>query len=110
MATQTNHEIDVAERIATILKGKFGDSIFRIMLFGSRAKGIAKPFSDYDLLIVVENRTPDIIDAIYEVVYDYELLNDIDISMKIYSTEAYRRGVEAGIPFLKSVEESGIPL
>lgn len=37
----------------------FGNNLKAIVLFGSRASGIATKYSDYDLLIIAENLPPD---------------------------------------------------
>jgi predicted nucleotidyltransferase len=40
------------------------DRLERIILFGSRARGDHKPYSDYDILIVLEERDRPIIDTL----------------------------------------------
>lgn len=44
------------------LHSRFSTNIIHVILFGSRANGIAKPWSDYDSLIVLNKKAKDIID------------------------------------------------
>jgi hypothetical protein len=52
----------VVDRLANALRP------FRIYLFGSRAEGRARPDSDFDLVVVFDDRAPNC-DADYEAVY-----------------------------------------
>jgi predicted nucleotidyltransferase len=43
--------------------------IRKIVLFGSRARGDERPWSDYDLLILVDRRDQSLVDKIYDAVH-----------------------------------------
>ena len=43
----------VAERLKELVLQNQGDRVRRVILFGSRARGDARPDSDYDLLVVM---------------------------------------------------------
>jgi predicted nucleotidyltransferase len=43
----------VAERLMELVLQSQGDRVRRVILFGSRARGDARPDSDYDLLVVM---------------------------------------------------------
>ena len=64
----------------------FPSQIVRIVFFGSRVKGIARPTSDYDFLIVLKDKGHEIIDGLYDVVTDFEIAtilyqrNDVSIA------------------------------
>ena len=64
-------EIAAIEFLADGLKKRFGDDLFRVMLFGSKARADDNPSSDVDVLVVLKNqpegheRT-----AVSDVVYD----------------------------------------
>jgi predicted nucleotidyltransferase len=51
-------DLAVARRVAEAILGTDGTRIRRIILFGSRARGDAKPDSDLDLLVVTRQATP----------------------------------------------------
>lgn len=57
----------VLHAFASAVRGRLGDRIRRIVLFGSRARGEARDDSDYDILVIVDRRTPDIRQTILEI-------------------------------------------
>jgi predicted nucleotidyltransferase len=48
----------VTERLKELVLRRHGDRVRRIILFGSRARGDARPDSDYDLLVVLRDLDP----------------------------------------------------
>ncbi|MBC7319529.1 nucleotidyltransferase domain-containing protein [bacterium] len=60
-------------------------------LFGSRARDDWRPDSDYDILIVLENREDEIIDKLYDVVIDILLSTGKLISLKIFPLKEIER-------------------
>lgn len=105
-----DEDLSLAREVAARLRARFGSRIRHIILFGSRARGTAKPYSDFDMMLVLPKRDRGTIDEIYEVTYDFELEHEIDLSLKIYSQDAFRRGREMRTPFVRSVLETGIEL
>ncbi len=87
------------------------DSNSVVYLFGSRARGDAKPESDWDILILVdENRiTHEIEDKFREKLYDIELETGQIISTFIYP-KAYWQNTLAYSPLYRNVEKEGIRL
>ena len=49
----------MAQRLKELVLRTDGERVRRIILFGSRARGDASPDSDFDLLVVVRNLTPE---------------------------------------------------
>ena len=72
--------LDYAEKI----KMKLKDNLIRIILFGSRARGDNKDFSDYDFLIVLNDVNKYCKDTIID--EEVEILNKYD---KLASTIVY---------------------
>lgn len=107
--TVTN-DLEIAKEIATKLRERIGPQLTEIIFFGSRAKGIPKPYSDFDLLIVLKRRDNKKIDSIYDETTKLEIEHEIDISLKVYSEEDYKRKMDLGTPFMRSVHQSGIPV
>ena len=85
----------------------FPDQIVRIILFGSRAKGVPKPGSDYDFLIVLKDRERKIIEEIYGVVTDFLIQYGVDISLKIYKEKDFQEWTSIPTPFMASVLKTG---
>lgn len=97
----------IADNFTERLTKDFGPKIQKIILFGSRAKGIAAPYSDYDLLLVLKERDRQLIDQIYDRVTDFLLNYGVDISLKIYSEKDFEKRLLMKIPFIMEVNRTG---
>jgi uncharacterized protein len=84
--------------------------ITRIILFGSRARGDAKPYSDYDILIVVDERARPLIDALYDATMQVLYRTGRLISLKIYRACDFERFSAIPTPFIGNVLREGVQL
>jgi uncharacterized protein len=85
----------------------YGERLKGLYLFGSCARGDARPDSDLDLLVVLDN-IPSYgaeIDRIIEIVAGTSVDSGISISPVFVSEDAWRSG---STPFLKNVREEAI--
>jgi uncharacterized protein len=57
----------IAEEYSRKVRAALGDRIREIILFGSRARGEQKKYSDYDMLIVVDKRDREIVKNIRKI-------------------------------------------
>jgi len=84
--------------------------IDQLILFGSRARGDEKPYSDYDILIVLPEKDRRLIDALYdatmEVLYETRRL----ISLKIYRKSDFEKFAALPTPFFSNILREGISL
>jgi predicted nucleotidyltransferase len=55
----TEQELRTAERIRDRILEAAGDAVERIVFYGSRVTGRARPTSDYDILVVLRDPVPD---------------------------------------------------
>lgn len=84
-----------------------GDNIVSLHLFGSYAKGTAKPESDIDVLVVYQGSTRDmILDSISEIAFDIMSNTGRLIQTVIMTKEEFERGVGTS-PFLWEVLVNG---
>ena len=99
------HEIeaDFVNRVSSL----FPRQIVKIILFGSRAKGISKPGSDYDFLIVLSEKDQKIVEELYGIVTDFLLDYGVDISLKIYKNMDFQRMSSIPTPFMASILKTG---
>jgi uncharacterized protein len=86
------------------------DRLQEIILFGSRARGDEKPYSDYDILVVVEERERPLIDALYDAAQEVLYISGRLISFKIYKRVDFERFAAIPTPFMANVLREGIPL
>jgi predicted nucleotidyltransferase len=68
--------LQLSEEYASIVRAKIGPHVKRIILFGSQARGDATEKSDYDLVVILDQKTS----AFREAVIDagVEMLNHYD--------------------------------
>ncbi len=92
------------------LKGLVGHRLKRILLIGSYARGDYTAESDIDIVLVLTTTDKTLRDKIYDYLVDFELENDVDISLKILDRGMYRKWKELGEPFVREVENEGIAL
>jgi predicted nucleotidyltransferase len=59
MISQFQDEDKTLQMFIDISKKLFGNNLKAIVLFGSRASGLARKYSDYDLLVIAENLPSD---------------------------------------------------
>jgi uncharacterized protein len=79
------------------------DMISSLYLFGSRARGDWRPDSDFDVLVVVPERTRELVDRLYEAALMVNLETSLVISLKIFTTEQHERLSAIPTPFFLNV-------
>jgi len=67
------HAHTIAREFAQLLRERLGDRVKQVILFGSQARGDASEGSDYDVLVVVDERTKEIEEAVLDL--DVEMMN-----------------------------------
>lgn len=85
----------------------FPKEIVKVILFGSRAKGISKPGSDYDFVVVLKEKNPKIIEMIYDIVTDFLIEYGADVSLKIYKEKTFQEMASIPTPFMESIRKTG---
>ena len=82
----------------------------RVILFGSQARGDARPDSDWDLLLLVNSETTNLDD---EIKYSYPFAKlgwayNVDVNVLLYSKNDWEK--RSFMPFYKSVLTDGIEI
>jgi predicted nucleotidyltransferase len=82
----------------------------KVILYGSRARGDARPDSDWDILVIIDKEETDMSDyeRIAYPLYDLGCESDASISVNLYTKNEWRR--RSCTPFYKNVEAEGIVL
>ena len=84
--------------------------IRHLIVFGSRARGNARPDSDCDILVVLPRRSREIEDALYDAVLDTLLASGRLISLKIFPQSEFDRLMNLSTPFMQHIRQEGVPL
>lgn len=101
-------EMEVLQGFVDHLNRLYPGKIRLVQLFGPRARGDARPDSDYDVLIVVEDRSAIDRTRIYDYVMDVNLKYGIDLSLKIYGQDEFELFKRTGVPFIREALREGI--
>lgn len=98
----------VLHTFASALRARLGNHIQQIVLFGSRARGEAREHSDYDVLVIVDRRSPDVRSVILEI--EADLMDRYGaLVATILRTDAEWR-VAQGLPLARNIALEGVPL
>jgi len=84
--------------------------IRQMIMYGSRARGDATEDSDLDLVALVDEKTPELEQALDEVAYNLMWDHDFKpiISLKVFAEERFRSAVAKGLSFYRTVEREGV--
>ena len=98
--------------LTTFLEGirSVRSQIGSLVLFGSRARGDHRTDSDYDILLIVQRRSPALRDVLYESVLETLLTHGRLISLKVFDEQEFARLERLGTPFTRRVRAEGQPL
>ena len=105
-AGRTDHVLDAFLRGISSVRGE----VVELYLYGSRARGDHHPDSDYDVFVVLHERTRDTIDTLYDAVVEVVCESGSLVSLKIVSREQFRRLVVEGNPLVANVLRDGVAL
>lgn len=98
----------VVETFAREAKRRIGLHLRELTLFGSRARGDASQSSDYDMLVIVDQRTPEIRAHLLDI--EVEILDRYDalVASVVRSVDEWQRS--CGLPLAKNIEREGVRL
>lgn len=95
----------IPDVFAREVRRRLGTHVKDLRLFGSRARGDAQPYSDYDMLVIVDRRSPDIRAAILEIEVDlidrYEAL----VTSIVRTEDEWKQ--RQGTPLALNIEREG---
>ncbi|MCL6559793.1 MAG: nucleotidyltransferase domain-containing protein [Firmicutes bacterium] len=100
-------EKEVLRQFVAYLNDIYPKQIRSVILYGSKARGDARPDSDIDILLLVNDRHKIDRDKIYDFIVDADLEHGIDISLNIYNAEEFNRMVTWQAPFAANVVREG---
>lgn len=100
--------IDATERRFLDAISPLSENLKEVYLFGSRQRDDWRPDSDYDVLIVMDNKDREIISRLYDEVMDILLDTGRLISLKIFTTSEFNRLKAIPTPFMHNIMKEGV--
>jgi len=102
----TDNEIVAVLRFKEVLQDKFDILDFRV--FGSKARGDASQESDIDIMIEIEDYSPEIASEIRNIAFEINLNYDCLITTTIFSRKELEEGPLSESPLYKTIELEGV--
>jgi len=103
-------ELQVLREISKQLHQKFGERIVCMYAFGSRVRGDFSASSDFDVLVVIRDKNPEIEYAIVSVIVDIEMQYNLSFTPLIKDEKAFELEKKYNSPFYNNIIHEGIQL
>jgi predicted nucleotidyltransferase len=104
------HEKETLQLISQRLKEKLQGKLVIFCVFGSKARGDHDEYSDFDVLVIVKDKTPELEDGIMDVFIEEELKSSIFFTPLIKDFQAFEKERRYNTPFYQNIEREGIML
>lgn len=100
----------LVEELKRRLPTEVREHLRQLILFGSRARGDAAEDSDLDLVVLVDDNTPELERALDDTAYNVMWDHDFQpvISLKVFSEARFHRSLEQGFSFYRNVMKDGV--
>ena len=103
---------EILQSFVTQMKNIFGKSLKKVILFGSYARGDNRENSDLDIMILTtftDNEIRAIANRVYDIAYDSELSDRVQISVNIKNEVHFNYWLGA-LPDYDNIRREGIEL
>jgi predicted nucleotidyltransferase len=99
---------DVLVDFTSHLKKALGNHLCELWLFGSRARGEARPDSDYDLLVVVDRDADALRDRLLDLQVDMLNRHDALVTTLLHTQDDWQR--QQGYPLAMNIAREAVRL
>lgn len=102
------HERNILRIITRRIRERFAERIEGVYAFGSRVRGNHDARSDFDVLIIVKDRTPAIESEIMDIFVEEELKSGVIFSPVIKDYTAFEKEKSFHTPFYENIQREGV--
>ena len=103
---------DIVYKFALQIRSIYGDSLKKVVVYGSYARGDYQKNSDIDIMILTTLTDEEIRKtktSIYDLAFDFQMEYGVDISVVIKNEEHFNYWLGA-LPFYDNVQKEGVVL
>ena len=104
------HEKETLRQITEKLRDKFSSRVVSVYAFGSRVRGDYNEWSDFDVLVIVKDKSPEIEKEIVGIFVDEELRSGIPFSTVIKDIKDFELEKKFKTPFYENIIREGLLL
>ena len=104
------HETEILKRISEQLKKEFQDEFLSLYAFGSKVRGDHNEMSDFDILVIVKDKTPELEDKIMDIFVKEELKSSLFFTPLIKDFRAFDLEKKYNTPFYQNIMSQGVLL
>lgn len=98
------------KQFVKLIKTALGENLIDIEIFGSKVRGDFTQESDIDMLIVVKNRTLDVMDKVGDIASELIFKYNLPLSPVVFSEYEYKINTDMSSPFTLNVKAEGVKL
>ena len=109
-STLSHQESAALREFAARIRAALGANLRDLRLFGSKARGDARPDSDLDVLVVVAGDRVDAEDRAIDIAFDVNVARDLYISPRVVTAESLADPVWRTTLFVQTVAREGVAL
>ena len=102
------HVAGALARFASVVRGRFGEAVVDIRLFGSHARASAHEDSDVDVAVVLEAAGWEVRRDIIDLAADIGLEHDLLLSPTVFDRETWERWRAQDRPLVRDIETEGV--
>jgi predicted nucleotidyltransferase len=104
------NEKKAVDEFTQSVKAAFGDSIKRLLIYGSKARGNFHKESDIDILVLLEQEDYQARNQISDIAFDLLLKYGVLISPRVINTIEYAKLCRWQTAFIRNVDKDGVPI
>jgi predicted nucleotidyltransferase len=109
-STLSQQESEALREFAARIRAALGANLRDLRLFGSKARGDARPDSDLDVLVVVAGDRVCAEDRAIDIAFDVNVASDLYISPRVVTAESLADPVWRTTLFVQTVTREGVAL
>jgi len=103
-------EQQAVSKFIELLRQHYPERVLQTAIFGSKARGDSMPWSDIDILVVVDHEDWQFSHAISDLAADVSLEHDVLIEPRVIGQERWERMKQRRFGLYQNVAAEGIPL
>ncbi len=92
------------------VRARLQTHVLDLKLFGSKATGRDVEESDIDVLVVVDQKTPELEDQVLDIAFDVNVAHEVYISPRVIAKTILDDPAWKITPFLRHIAAEGVPL